>query len=136
MELNIRRLQEEDWETLCSWWDWWPGWVAPQRDILPENGKSGLMVEKNGVPIVAGFLYFTNGNVALLEWIISNPHYKNKDRKQALELLIVGSEEVCKKQGIGYMFTTTRSKTLIDMHSKLGWAVDKKPSYEIIKKIN
>ena len=95
MELNIRRLTENDWETLCKWWDAWPKWTNPAKDFLPDNGKGGLMVEKNNVPIVAGFLYFTNSKGVLLEWIVSNPEYRDKDRRQAIELLIKGAEEVC-----------------------------------------
>ena len=40
------------------------------------------MIEKNNIPIVAGFLYFTNSSAVLLEWIVSNPDYKEKDKKK------------------------------------------------------
>lgn len=93
MQLNIRKLKESDWETLCSWWDEWPEWQNPPRDFLPDNGKGGLMVEKD-VPIVAGFIYYTNSKGALLEWVVSNPDYKEADRKQAIALLINAAEEV------------------------------------------
>jgi hypothetical protein len=136
MELNIRRLTENDWETLCKWWEAWPEWTNPARDFLPDNGKGGLMVEKNNIPIVAGFLYFTNSKGVLLEWVVSNPEYRDEDRKQAIELLIKGAEEVCIAQGMKYMFSIGRSKSLIRMHEKLGWTVDKSPSHEITKKIN
>jgi len=136
MELNIRRLRESDWETLVQWWDEWPEWVNPPKDFLPDNGIGGLMVEKNDLPIVAGFIYFTNSKGALLEWIVSNPKYKEQDRKEAIELLIIGAEEVCKAQGFKYMFTIGRNKHLIETHKKLNWVVDKDPSYEITKKIN
>ena len=136
MELNIRRLRESDWETLVQWWNEWPEWVNPLKDFLPDNGVGGLMVEKNNLPIVAGFIYFTNSKGALLEWIISNPKYKEQDRKEAIELLIIGAEEVCKAQGFKYMFTIGRNKHLIETHKKLNWVVDKDPSYEITKKIN
>jgi hypothetical protein len=136
MELNIRRLKESDWKTLVQWWDEWPEWVNPPKDFLPDNGIGGLMVEKNNLPIVAGFIYFTNSKGALLEWIVSNPKYKERDRKEAIELLIMGAEEVCKAQGFKYMFTIGRNKHLIETHKKLNWVVDKDPSYEITKKIN
>ena len=133
MELNIRRLKESDWETLLEWWDKWEDWTAPARDFLPDNGKGGLMVEKNGEPVIAGFIYTTNSKAVLLEWIISNPDYRDNDREQALELLINGSEGVCKSLGFNYMFSIGRNSSLIDTHKKLGWHVDKKPSYEIVK---
>ena len=136
MELNIRRLTENDWDTLTNWWESWPDWVPPAKEFLPDNGKGGLMVEKNNKPIVAGFLYLTNSNAVLLEWIISNPNYKNDDKKQAIELLITGCENVCKKLGYKYMFSIGRNKGLMKTHEKLGWQVDKKPSHEIVKVIN
>ena len=132
MELNIRRLRESDWESLIQWWKWWK-WNPLPKEYMPDNGLGGLMVEKNNIPIVAGFIYFTNSKGALLEWIVSNPKYKEKDRKKAIELLIMGAEEVCKAQGFKYMFTIGRNKHLIEVHKKLNWSVDNTPSYEIIK---
>jgi hypothetical protein len=135
MELKVRILQDEDWDTLCGWWDSWPKWVNPPKSFLPDNGKGGLMVEKNGKPIVAGFLYLTNSDAVLLEWIVSDPEYRDKDRKQALELLITSAENTCKALGKVYMFTIGRNKHLIETHKKLGWTADPDPSYEMIKNI-
>ena len=59
-ELFTRCLNEKDWDTLVEWWDTWPDWTTPPRDFLPDNGTGGLMVEKDGLPIVAGFIYETN----------------------------------------------------------------------------
>jgi hypothetical protein len=132
MELNIRRLRESDWDLLVQWWSWWK-WPNLPKEYLPDNGVGGLMVEKNNMPIVAGFIYFTNSKGALLEWIVSNPKYKEKDRQQAIELLIIGAEKVCKAQGIKYMFTIGRNKHLIETHKKLNWSVDSASSYEIVK---
>ena len=136
MELNIRRLEDSDWDTLVSWWDAWPDWVALPRDFLPDNGKGGFMVEKNNIPIVAGFLYTTNSKVVLLEWIISNPEYKEIDRQDAIELLINGAENVSKASGYKYMFSIVRNKHLIATHKKLKWNVDSKSSHELVKIIN
>tara|TARA_R110002167_G_scaffold175749_1_gene375026 strand:- start:374 stop:784 length:411 start_codon:yes stop_codon:yes gene_type:complete len=136
MKLNIRMLKSSDWDTLVSWWDNWPEWQTPPKDFLPDDGKGGFMVEKNGQPIIAGFLYITNSKAALLEWIISNPEYRDDDRKQAIELLIGGAEDVCKKQGIKYIFSIGRNKHLIEIHKKLGYQVDDNPSHEITKKLN
>jgi hypothetical protein len=94
------------------------------------------MVYKHNTPIVAGFIYYTNSKGALLEWIVSNPEYREADRKQTLELLIKGAENVCKANGIKYMFSIGRSKPLIETHRKLGWTIDKGSSHEITKKIN
>ena len=136
MELNVRRLADSDWDTLCEWWDAWPEWVNPPKDFLPDNGTGGLMVYKQNTSIAAGFIYYTNSKAALFEWVISNPKYREADRKQAIELLINAAEEVCKTNGVNYMFTIGRTKPLIETHRKLNWVVDDKPSYEITKVIN
>ncbi len=134
MELNIRRLTENDWDTLCHWWDAWPEWVNPPKDFLPNNGTGGLIVEKD-VPIAAGFIYYTNSKGALFEWVISNPDYREADRKDAIELLINAAEKVCKANGVEYMFSIGRNKSLINIHEGLGWNIDTKPSYELVKNI-
>ena len=134
-KLKSRLLKDSDWETLCQWWESWPKWVNPPKSFLPDNGKGGLMVEKDGKPIVAGFLYITNSDAVLLEWIVSDPEYRGKDRKEALELLITTAELTCKGLGKKHVFTIGRNKHLIETHKKLGWTVDPDPSYEIIKNL-
>jgi hypothetical protein len=62
MELNIRRLEESDYETLVKWWDWWPGWEAPPKTLLPDTG---FIVEKNNVGIVSAYVYMTNSKTAI-----------------------------------------------------------------------
>ena len=133
--LKLRVLKENDWETLCKWWESWPDWVNPPKSFLPNNGKGGLMVEKNNKSICAGFIYLTNSDAVLLEWIVSDPEYREKDRKKAIELLIAGAEKACKKLGKSYMFSIGRNKHLIEMHRKLGWTVDDSSSHELIKNI-
>ena len=133
MELTVTKLQEEDYNTLVEWWNEWPDWTAPSRDFLPNNGTGGLLIKKGNIPVVAGFLYMTNSKAVLLEWIVSNPNYKESDRKDAIELLITAAETVCKDLGYGYMFSIGRNKGLMETHEKLGWQVDKTPSHEIVK---
>ena len=136
MELSIRKLNEDDWKTLCSWWEQWPKWVPVPKHMLPENGTGGFMVEKNNKPRVAGFLYTTNSKVAWVEWVVSDPTYRDSDRKETLELLIKGIENVAKNSGFQVILSIGRSRGLIEVHKKLGYTIDKDPSYEISKKIN
>jgi len=133
-ELVFRPLKNSDYETICAWWKWWR-WPQIPREMLPDNGKGGFIIEKNNIPIVACFLFITNSKGAKLEWVVSNPNYKEKDRKQAIETLINKVEKFCKDIGCKYIFSIGRNKHLIDTHKKLGWLVDTTPSYEIIKTI-
>ena len=133
-KLIFRHLTKDDYETICYWWKWWR-WPVIDKDLLPQDGTGGFMVEKNNIPIVSCFVYITNSKGVLLEWVVSNPEYKESDRKEAIELLINSVEDFCKEIDKKYIFSVGRSKHLIETHRKLGWNVDKKASYEIIKKI-
>ena len=134
-KLFTRDLKECDWETLVSWWNSWQDWTTPARDFLPNNGTGGLMVEKDGVPIIAGFIYETNSAGVLFEWVVSNPNYREDDRQEAVEKLLNDAESRIKEMGYKHIFSVGRSKRLIDTHKKLGWFVDDNPSHEIIKNI-
>jgi len=134
--MNIRKLVESDYEILRNWWEAWPDWHAPAKEFLPDNGTGGCMVEKDSRPIVAGFVYITNSKAVLLEWVISNPEYREDDRDMAITCLISTIEKIIKEWGYKYIFSIGRTKALIDKHRKLGWHVDEKPSYEIVKILN
>ena len=135
MELKVRTLLKEDYEELCSWWERWD-WPILSKDMLPGEGTSGVMVSKDNVNIVAGFLYWSNSDLVWLDWIISNPDYKDEDKKQAIELLIQTAEEMVKSAGKKYMMSISRSKSLLNIHENLGWNIDKTASHEMVKIIN
>ncbi len=133
MELNTRVLETQDWETLESWWANWKDWTAPPKDFLPNHGTGGFMVQKKDTPIVAGFVYLSNSKACWLELVISNPEYREKDRKDAIKLLIQELEEFAKSMGYKYMLTMGRNKHLIEIHKSMGWGSDNKKSIELIK---
>ena len=128
--MNIRRLTEDDWTTLVEWWSAWPKWKSPSLDFLPDTG---VVVEKDNLPVVIGFIYLTNAKVALLEWIISDPEYRKNDRDALIELLIKGAENMVKHLEYKYLFSVCQHEKLIDKHKKLGWVIDKSPSHEMTK---
>lgn len=133
MKLKVRRLEESDWNTLKSWWEKWPEWTVPAKDSLPDNGTGGFIVESNNEPVVAGFVYLSNSKTVFLEWIISNPEYRDNDRKTTIELLITAIEFVVKDQGYKYVITLGRNKSLVETHKKLGYHVDDLKSHEMVK---
>ncbi len=130
--MEIRKLTESDYQTLEKWWKAW-NWPPVEKEFLPDNGTGGFVVYKENVMIVAGFVYITNSKAVLLEWIISNPDYREDDRDMAITCLINTVEKIMKEWGYKYIFTIGRTKALIDKHKELGWHVDDKPSHEIIK---
>ena len=134
MELQARQIKESDWGTLCSWWKWWR-WPNMQKDMLPEDGTGGVMIEKNGIPIVVGFVYTSNSKTIFLDWIVSNPEYRESDRGEAIDMLITVIELTFKNLGYKYVVTIGRNKSLIETHKRLGYNVDERKSYELIKKL-
>jgi hypothetical protein len=136
MKLKARELKESDWDTLVKWWLAWKDWGAnPTKETLPQNGTGGIMIEINNVPTVAGFLYLTNSKVAWIEWVVSDPDYKEKNKKEAIELLITTLEMVARSQGAEIILSIGRNKSLLNIHENMGYNVDKTPSYELSKNI-
>jgi len=78
--MNTRTLTESDYEILTDWWKAW-GWPIVVKDMLPDNGTGGIMIEHEGENVVAGFLYWSNSKMVWLDWIISNPKI-NRDRNR------------------------------------------------------
>lgn len=132
--MNTRTLTGSDYEILSDWWKAW-GWPVMAKDMLPDNGTGGIMVENKGENIVAGFLYWSNSKLVWLDWIISNPNADKKIRKQAIEMLILTAEQMVKEAGSKYMMSISRSNSLLKIHEKIGWSIDKTPSHEMIKVI-
>ena len=104
MTFNVRSLEVDDYDNyLVGWWNDW-GWEAPTKDFLPGDGVGGMMVlDADGTPICAGFVYLSNSKVAWVDWIISNKGYKKKpNRTYAIRLLIEKLTNYCEAKGRVY----------------------------------
>lgn len=134
MGLNIRELNENDYdEILVGWWKQW-GWVAPQRDFLPNNGKGGVIVYDEDVPVCAGFMYITNSKAAWVDWIISNKEYTKKpQRKDAIKLLVSALTDICEKSGNKYIYALIKNESLINTYQDLGYVQGSTYTKEMIK---
>ena len=133
----FRSFQKGDYKKVCKWWDfWWGEKMAIERDILPHDDYC-FVVEKNNTLIASTFLYVDkNAPVGYLTYMVSNPEYKEKDRRSIIEGLILSVEKEAKKQGIKFMFTVCGNVHMENIHNKLGWTVDKTaPAYETFKYI-
>ncbi len=135
MDLKIRLLNEEDYSLLEKWWKAW-GWPAVSKDILPDNGTGGIMVEHEGKPMAAGFIYWSNSGLCWFDWVVSDPKGNKRVRPFAVKFLIEAAEQMVKDVGKKCIMSISRSNSLLKIHKKLGWHVDEKPSYEMIKRIN
>lgn len=120
MDLKIRKLTDEDFNTLNEWWrdNRFP---TPPKDALPENGTGGIMIHKNGVDICAGFIYFTNSKIMWIEYIVANFDYRETDRKHAINVLISELCGIGKRKGFKYAYTSLKNENLIKRFEEVGF---------------
>jgi RimJ/RimL family protein N-acetyltransferase len=134
MALIIRELNDSDYEDiLVGWWKDW-GWEPPQKDFLPNDGKGGIIILDDDVPICAGYMYLTNSKVGWVDWIISNRYYTNKElRKDAISLLVSRLTDICKLIGCKYVYALIKNQSLINTYESLGYIKGDSYTSEMIK---
>lgn len=100
----LREFTDHDWPVYAGWWVA-RDTVPPPRAILP---KLGRVVEWNGEPAAAGFLYLdaTGSGVAWLGWFATNPHASPLRNGKALRELVSCLEAVARALDYGKIFTT------------------------------
>lgn len=77
--MNCRPYVDTDYEALCGWFSA-RGMSPPPEDLLPVTGYVA-----DG--IAAGFMYFADGRLAMLEHFISNPNAAREDADAALDVI-------------------------------------------------
>jgi hypothetical protein len=130
MGFNFRMLEDKDYETLCEWWRW-HRFPAPPKDFLPENGCGGIVISKDGIDICAGFLFLNNSKICWLEFVNSNPEYRENDRKEAIEYLIDTLCQIAKNRGYKAVFTSLKSENLIKRYENVGFQIGSKNTTEM-----
>lgn len=133
-QFEYRLLKEEDYDQLVEWWKW-HRFPVPERELLPNNGCSGVMVSLDGINCCAGFIYLTNSPiVAWSEYIVSNPKIKDKEkREESLLFLIETISLLAKKSGCRLLFTTLNHESLKEKYIKSGFQIASKNTVEMIK---
>jgi hypothetical protein len=132
--MDVRVLNDKDYDVLCEWWKWWR-FSPPPKDMLPSNGLGGVMVQKDGVDVCAGFIYKTDSFTCLIEYVVSNPLYKNEDRKKCIEYLINVLTGIGKNYGYKYAFATMKNPTMIKSYESCGYKKGSTDCTELIKVI-
>jgi hypothetical protein len=130
--MDVRLITEDDYENILKpWWKFWR-FGGPAFDMLPING--GIMLSEDGVDICAGFVYLTNSKAAWVEWIVSNPDVKDRDkRKHYLLTLINTLTKVAQEKGNKYIYTSLRNQSLIKLYGEAGFEMGSKDCQEMIK---
>jgi hypothetical protein len=83
--MNVQVFTKEFYPIVKKWWENHPNWgLAIPLNSLSKNGIIVFIGEK---PICAGWLYSTDSDLRLLEWVITNPESEKDERDVALDLL-------------------------------------------------
>ncbi|KZE77495.1 hypothetical protein AV926_14060 [Myroides marinus] len=114
---SARIIKEEDYTELLTWWKW-HRFSPPLLEMLP---NSGVMISKEGVNICAGYIYFTNSKICWIEFIVSNPNYRELDRKEAIKELILQLGYIAKDNGFKVAYTNLKNPSLIKFFSDVGY---------------
>ena len=131
--MKARKIKEEDFNTIDEWYKGW-GWPLLDRELLPDNGKEGLIISDNNIDLTAGFVWFTDSKMAFFGYVISNPiKLKKGQRHKAISTLILCAEELCKKVGVKMLVTSSSTKSLIEKHKELNWKSNDRFSFELMK---
>jgi hypothetical protein len=134
--ITFRSFEKGDYETCVDWWKWWWGSFDAEpirRGFLPKDERC-FIIEKNNTPVAATFLILSYDipAVAWTTYLVSNPKYREKDRRELIETLITNVEKEAEKYGVLQLFTVCGDKHISDIHKNLGW--DMSPArYEAFK---
>ena len=133
-KVKFRTFKEGDYEMCCEWWKWWWKDIPVKRDLLPKDERC-FVIEKNGVQVACVFLLLSYDvpAVAWATYLVSNPEYREKDRRKLLEFLITCIEKEAKETyGMVQLFTVCGNRFMKDIHKKLNWYMQP-ANYEAFK---
>jgi hypothetical protein len=101
---------------------WWHERQFPATPsfLLP---KSGLVMSYNLELICAGFMYATDGKIALLDHIVSDPKSDKSLRSEGLDILLLNLEEIARSSGYKAISAASNHPALIERYEKLGFRV-------------
>lgn len=101
----IRNFEfDKDYDTITDWWHK-HGSYPPRPDHL--DPTNGLIVEEDGQPLCAGWLFATNSRIAFFEFVVSNPEIRKQKRAESLNLLIQEIQKLAKYLGYDLIATST-----------------------------
>jgi len=121
--INVRSFHQGDYEMCCKWWEWWwrNGQGPVPRAFLPKDERC-FVIEKDNIPIACYFLFIMEPKtVGWATYLVSNPKYKEKDRRDIIKLLIKKVEKEAKKYGIMQLFTVCGDVHMSNIHDSLDW---------------
>lgn len=116
--MYIREYRPGDHPMLMRWWKA-HGFPGVSAAVLP---KLGLIIENNGKPCIAGFLYMDNSvGVSMLEWVVGAPECSGKEVVAGIATLVDFMGQRAKQLGYGVMMTAVKQPALARVYEKNGF---------------
>lgn len=116
--IQYREYTPEDYPTLLAWWEGHK-WEGVPAAVLP---KLGVIVEVDGRPVVAGFLYMDNSvGVSMLEWVVSNPAISGLSIVRGIRALVIFMTDRARELDYGVMLTSCRQPSLARVYEANGF---------------
>lgn len=112
--MAIRRYEDDDYEMVKEWYEA-RGKRPPSPDTMSDMGY--IADER-----VAGWLYTTNSNVAMIEGIIADPHTIPSHRHQSLRLLLGFMIDTALLLGYPHIFGITSHPSMVKTCKQLGFS--------------
>ena len=117
---KIRPVVLEDRDTLSKWWESYDHMLVPSLDLLPEGGRGGFAIEKKGRMIAAAFVYVTNSDMGYIDFLVSDPNYKGKDKYKILTKLMEACSELAIELGCRIVWAMTTYPVMADIAKEMG----------------
>ena len=117
---DIRPVRVEDYTNLIKWWKSYDHVEVPSSDLLPNQGLGGLAIEKEGKMIAAAFVYLTNSTMGYIDFLVSDPDYKGKDKFKMLMMLMEECTALALHQGCRIVWAMTNYQIMADIAEKMG----------------
>jgi hypothetical protein len=108
----VRFYESADFAAIARWHEE-QGVIAPARDLLP---SVGLVAPGEA----AGFLYCTDGGIALLEGLVANPRVGPRARSRALDDVVRGLVDEARKGGFRHALGFTQHRAVAERCVRTG----------------
>lgn len=109
--------KEKHYPLMLLWWDErkFPATPIP---LLP---RTGVVIEKKGTPICAGFVYYTDSGFAMVDHLVADKRAFKADRDEAVDLVIDTLVKLAKENGFLVVSAATNLPHLKERYEEHGF---------------
>lgn len=130
--ITNRKYEKSDYKTVSSWWNE-RGWTVLPESSLP---ATGVIAEGPNGPIACAWLYKTDSDIALVEWMISSPTSTHMERAIAIPQVLEALTNEAKSSGYRCLFTWTNHASLQERFTQSGYQVADRDVQLLVKKVS